>query len=391
MNKILLMSLDFFDSTYIHDSINFIDNVISAENLVCLYSREDNRINQYNQLVTNINSKFSEPRVYLKSRSEVKNIVSSSEGAYFIVIGKKNKDFELAVNNKLLFLVPQWMSDIEEKAVKYGIPVNDSLQMLKFINAINNQNTWYSSFELPDGTLVYSLSDARYFKYAKSRKEKEVSKIFEDILKKGSVYNYDVYLYHFLSSISNYNTIFNDINVWGIFPSSSGKLHNNEMFNFKEIVRYMMKGQPLRSSEYKLYPNILCRHTPNIKTHKLKPFERISHGCKLHFPSICLNPAYKKNLKGKNVCIFDDYLTHGNSFETARNLLRNAGVNKIVFVTLGTFNKDYNYQNYNFSGDIYSKNYEFNFINSATIPYTSFNINDLAKDEVANLHNIFDL
>ncbi|MBY2842811.1 phosphoribosyltransferase, partial [Clostridioides difficile] len=387
-----LISLDFLDKSFIQNSITFIKYSINNNNIVCLYSIDENRIREHTVLVDKINSESNQQKVYIMNRTKINSIASSDHKNFFVVIGKKNKDFELAVNNKLLFLTPTWLDNIEDKAYKYAIKIKDYLQLKNFLDTLNNQKTWYSSNTLPDGTYIYSLADSRYNSYARSLKEREIDIIFENILKKGSLYQYEIYLYHFLSSVSNYNHIFNDINHWGIFPSSNGKLLGNEMFNFKEKVRYMMKGQPLRAESYKEYPNILIRHTSRSKTHgKLSPQVRISNGCKLHFPTICLNPAYKNKIIGKNVCIFDDYLTHGNSFETTRNLLRKAGAKKIVFVTLGTYMNKYQYQNYELYGDIFSKNYDYKLINRSEISSDKFSINKNAKIEVENLYNIFNL
>lgn len=280
----------------------------------------------------------------------------------------------------------------EEKPKKYGIKVDSPEQLYQFIKTINNQNTWYSQLEIDEKTSMISLADARTFdKFINSTKEKEVLNKFKDILKHGSRNYYEMFLYHFLSSISNSYEMFYDINIWGCFPSSSGELYKNEMFYFKEKVRELMGGQPLRSEPYKKHPNILVRHTPTTKSHEEKnPNNRIREGAKKHFDSMCLHPSYKGKIKNKNICIFDDYLTHGNSFEAARNLLRAEGANRIIFVSLGRFTRPYQYQEYSFSGDIYSKKYSYELINKKELS-NEFIIDYKSKSEVENLYNIFNI
>ncbi|MGL5718082.1 MAG: phosphoribosyltransferase [Paraclostridium sp.] len=383
MKKILLMSLDFLDEPFFTQSLNFITDMVNLGNPVILYSRDEDRLKAFNF--------DNQKHVILATRAKVKEFVAKKKNEYFVVIGRKDKDFELAVNNKLLFIVPNWLGYVEDKANTYGINVSTYNQMKLFIETINNQNTWYSKFKLDEDTYYFSLSDAKSKVNAKSKEEREIIDIFNRILKKGIVSYYEIYKYHFLSCISNNNELFSDINHWSIFPSSTGRLDNNEMFKFKEQVRYIMKGQPLRKAEYKQYPNLLLRHTPTTKSHFDTYQNRIEIGAARHFGTVCLNPAYKGKLRGSNVCIFDDYLTHGNSFECARNLLKKEGVNKIIFVTLGTFRYNYQVQNYQFTGDVYSKNYNFNLLNRSVVYSSNFIINNDAKQEVENLHSIFNV
>lgn len=58
-------------------------------------------------------------------------------------------------------------------------------------------------------------------------------------------------------------------------------------------------------------------------------------------------------MKGKIVCILDDFTTYGTSCETARHLLESAGVEKIIFITLGKFGKEYHSYDYQLDGDIF--------------------------------------
>lgn len=385
MEKTLLISLDFLEYTPQKYVDIFLTKIEQLNFKACFYSRNEQRLMQYSNIIN------KGKNIYLNTRQGVNDYTARYDNSSFVVIGCKNKDFELAVNHKILYITPTWFKIIENKAEIYGIKTNFN-QLIAFLESVNNQNNWFSSTTLPDGTTILSLTDARYIKArTQSLLESEVSEIIEDTLKRGRLEHRNIYLYHCLSGISNYSTIFNDVNHWCIVPSSSGDLSNNEMFNFKESIRMMMKGQPLRTQDYRNYPNLILRHTANNKTHDLPKHIRIREGCKLHFPTICINPAYKNKLSGKNVCVFDDYLTHGNSFETIRNLLRKAGVNKIILVTVGTFCNPYQYQEYDFEGDIYLPNYTPKFLNRYPIYMNNFNVNPNAKKEVENLHSIFNL
>lgn len=388
--KILTMSVDFLDTIPEQEHEKFFKDIFSLNFGIIFYTHDRKRFSSYlkYQNLYPKNIRFftrGETRLFIKNEDEKNR---------FLVIGSKDQDFILANNFKLVLLVPSWYKKLEQKALKYGLLINNLEQLTTFINTIYNQNYWYSSNKLDDSTYIFSLSDARSKYYSQSTEEKEIMEIFHDILKDGKLNFYEIFYYHFLSSISNNQALFNDINIWGIFPSSSGQL-NKEMYNFKEQVRYFMNGKvpPQTNTIYwENTNNILIRHTPTTKSHYDKDYERIEYGATKHLNTIHLHPYYDlKKLRGKNVCIFDDYLTHGNSFECARNLLKAAGVNKIIFVTLGTFNKNYQYQNFELSGNIFSPNYNYKLIDKYIIDKKSFTINKKAKDEVENLHHIFNL
>jgi len=374
--KYLLMSIDFFENTNKEDIDSFLKKSISLDLGLVFYSRNENRLNPYKHYKTNYPDNIT-----FCSRDYVKKTVKKFHKSLFIVIGTKEQDFFMAVGDKLLYLFPEWYKTKEEKASKYGIHISDTNQLLRFIKTILNQTTWFSYIKLPDETEIISLADARSEYYSKSAEEKEIIEAFESVLKKGKRKYYDIYLYHFLSAICNSKT-FDNIDIWGIFPSSSTKL-NPEMLNFKEQVRVISKK--------KNADNILIRHMATDKSHYIDEAIRIKVGSARHFETICLNPVYKDKLRGKNVCIFDDYLTHGNSFECARNLLKSAGVKKIIFVTLGTFRKNYQYQNYELDGNLFSKDYTAKLINRCVIAKSKFTINTKAKEETENLYNIFNL
>ena len=115
-------------------------------------------------------------------------------------------------------------------------------------------------------------------------------------------------------------------------------------------------------------------------------------GAKEEFRTLCINPDFKNKINtlrksGKfNVCIFDDYMTHGNSFNAVRNLLKQLGANQIIFVSLGNFGKPFQKKDYAINGDVYDIGYTYSPINSSI---KSLIYNDMAKDEISELYDIF--
>lgn len=77
-----------------------------------------------------------------------------------------------------------------------------------------------------------------------------------------------------------------------------------------------------------------------------------------HLKSIKVNEEYRGKLKGRVVCIIDDYLTQGNTFEALRNLLISCKVKKIICIAIGKFLRggEYKYtqKKATVTGDVYS-------------------------------------
>lgn len=76
-----------------------------------------------------------------------------------------------------------------------------------------------------------------------------------------------------------------------------------------------------------------------------------------------LNPYYSSKVKGQVVCVIDDYITKGISFETARNLLPKAGASKVILIALGRYKKGqyeiYQHEVYDFNGNIIRAGYKY--------------------------------
>lgn len=189
-------------------------------------------------------------------------------------------------------------------------------------------------------------------------------------------------LYHF-SSFSSVTAIahdeeFREVQDWAVAPSSC-RVPNQTMEGLKECVRCMMYGR-------KPQP-IFIRHTQTSKS-------RSDHGwqkqdpdyCQKHFRSIRVNEHYKGKLKGRVVCVFDDYLTNGNTFESLRNLLVACQVSRIIFVSIGKFRSYfedcYVQKSFTISGDVYTGRYVATF--NGSVPHVA-TFNNGARRSLENL------
>lgn len=333
-----------------------------------------------------------------KDRRTVEEFAKSNKNKnnYFVFVGGKNADFQLAVNTRSLYIVPTWLP-LEDRAQRYGIHVNTVKQLRKFIQTLNNQNVWYSKLEIDDISTAYSLVDARYGKYADTEEEKVMVQNFQRLLKDHQSLNYRrILLYHFLAGMTS-NMDFDDIELFGMLPSSNCDV-NEYVFDFMTQVR-LLKGKQLpkryKSDVPAAETNLLIRHTPKNQNHNggRERQARINLGARDEFRTLIINPDYKKRIdtlrrEGRfNVCIFDDYMTHGNSFNAVRNLLEKLGANKIIFVSIGIFRSEFQRRDYTITGDVFSPGYTYQL--ETYQPLDNYEINSNAKKEVADLFDIF--
>ena len=298
------------------------------------------------------------------SRKNIRALIDKNKNNFnFIISGISEYDMYLAANNKFVLINPAWLSNVDVKVTYYGIPVSSIENLKKYISVFENSNTWYEELNIGPNTIVRSLMNARTGSTSPYESSNEIALIqnFHNLLKLGknptinSISYFDI-LYYYLSSMIAKDTDMQQITDWAIFPSSNTSL-NSEMNTFKERIRYLMNGK-------KKEP-LFIRYEPITKSHTLSTYERLP--CDRHFGSLHINPYYQQKLNGHTICVLDDYLTNGTSFETARNLLLHENVKQIYFIALGSFSKNYTMQNYELSGDLYSPNYTYKLITRSEI------------------------
>ena len=365
-----------------------------SDNAICFYSRKRNVLEDFEKKF----HKAGCTNFGFEDRKTVEEIARTykDKNNYFVFVGGKNADFILAVNTRSLYIVPTWLP-LEDKAQKYGVHVNTVKQFRKFIQTLNNQNVWYSRLKIDDISTAYSLVDARYIKYSISQKEEVMVRNFQKLLKDNESQNYSrILLYHFLAGMTS-NMDFDDIELFGMLPSSNCDV-NDYVFDFMTQVR-LLKGKQLpKRYTPDVQPaatNLLIRHTPKNQNHNggRERQTRIELGAKDEFRTLIINPDYKKRIdtlkkKGRfNVCIFDDYMTHGNSFNAVRNLLEKLGANKIIFVSIGIFKSTFQRRDYTINGDVFKPGYTYQL--EKYQPIDKYEINCNAKQEVTDLYNIF--
>ena len=399
MQKLLFCNLDLlrksFDGFDNHNLKQFRDEFLDyadtlcndAENQIYFISKDQTQLNAAEKFFNNNgynNFKF-------RSRAKAKDFVMKykSRNNFFVFISGKEVDFHLAVHSKSLFIVPTWIP-VEDKSEYYGVHVDTPDQLDKFIRTLNNQESWYAKLEIEPNITALSLMDGRYKYKAKTENEREMIMHFEALLKQGKSRNYyDILLYHFLAGMTN-TTLFDDIELFGMIPSSNCSL-NEDIFSFMTQVRYI-KGKRLPKNKME-DANLIQRITPKIQAHMLSnQSARANMGADYEFDTLRINPEFKQKIErlkkeGRfKVCIFDDYMTHGNTFNAVRNLLKYLGADKIIFVSLGNFSRPFQKKDYKITGNVFDSGYNYELLQS-TQQYLTYD--EDAKDEIDELYNIF--
>ncbi len=123
MNKIIIISTEvFLDLDYDKkEKFNeIINKIIEEKNAICIVSKSLSKLDNAKKQIHNTS-------VYYRTRNEIKNIILKNKDKphYFIVFGNRDRDFELAVNNKFLYLVPLWTKDNHAKCIKYGVHIKN--------------------------------------------------------------------------------------------------------------------------------------------------------------------------------------------------------------------------------------------------------------------------
>lgn len=403
MKKVLFCNLDLLVKSFIgldpevslknrNEFLEYINTLCEDnDNVVCFISREQDKLDLGKQHFDDKGyTKFK-----YKLRDDAKEFVmqNKSRNNYFVFVGNKEVDFYLAVNTQSLFIVPTWIP-VEERAQRYGVCVDTPIQFYKFILTLNNNNSWYSQLKIDDKSTCISLMDARTYAGSQTLSERQMLTNFQQLLKRGQSRSYyTILMYHFLANMTN-STLFDDIELFGMMPSSNC-LVNLDLFRFMEQVRYI-KNKRLPQSVYRQPPeeqNLLIRYKPKRQMHGGSQIGRANIGGSLEFDSLYINPAFEtkiKNLKRQrkfNVLIFDDYMDYGNGFNAVRCLLESIGANKIIFVSMGNFRKQFQKKDYIISGNVFGAGYTCVIETEQVL--TNFTINNSAKMEVDHLHDIF--
>lgn len=299
-------------------------------------------------------SNYSMCKAY--SRNDVKTVLNQKRNEFgLVILGVVQQDAFLAFNYQIpLFKINDNNLSLDitihDKVDKYGIELSNIDDLIPYINIISEDISPYLQYDFSEQYTLISLFNANT-KGHQTEKNIEYKKEIQSILK----YNYStkidkikilkLFNFFILSEYFN-NPIFQEVNYWGTFPSSEKSNDSTTIAYIKEVIRKVLNTS-------KSNKEILIRTKNSSKKHRSNQIIRNNNKCQSDFESLKINDYYREKLEGATVCIIDDYTTYGYSAEAAKNLLLQAGVKKLIVITLGKYGYIYNEVNYKLNGNLY--------------------------------------
>ncbi|MFD1453141.1 phosphoribosyltransferase [Oceanobacillus sojae] len=346
------------------------DNELIEENLQIadLFDNQDvylaivARRSTINILKNKIPKEYTEKIKLVNRGSQNKDTIRElkEKGAIFGFIGIVEEDAIFSFNCKIPLFNPEQLSSgrvvISEKVKKYGLPIIEFQNVIDCLKAFEVHKGNYFQMFFEDKFSVISLNNANT--YYRPEEEVRIKSIFETNLK-GDVSSRDqrillLLLFHLINEVTT-NSFFEKVDYWGTFPSSNPINSDTSVSFIKEAVRVLINGGPRKG------PEILIRHSYMQSKHSSGAL-RLNNKSDKDFDTLIVNPNLINRIKGKVICIIDDYITNGYSAESAKHLLFAAGAKEVIFISIGKFGQRYYSTNYEIKGDV-SETYSYQFIN----------------------------
>lgn len=283
----------------------------------------------------------------IRGNDSVELISKKRLGNSISMLAVVEEDATFAFRTKIPIINPiRFLRDapIDEKVMKYGIKF-DCIEDV--ILAMNLLDVHYDNFfEYEENKKFGIISVLNGNTGGKPDALRDLFKInIKD--KYGKTQRVLNLIFYYILSETAHNPIFNEVNYWGNFPSSSGK-PNESMVFLKEMLRVTHGGS--RGDDQLL---IRIKKTP--KKHESKTEVRLENKCGKDFETIIVNPNFKRKIKDKVVCIVDDYTTNGYSSEAAKHLLLKAGAKKVIFLAVGKYGYSYQSTQYSLEGNVFKE------------------------------------
>lgn len=359
-NKLIFVSkLVFFNDSneLIEENLRIADYFNDEMVKLAIVAQQDT----INILKKNIPKEYESKIKFVNRSSKTKEKIKElkDKGGIFGVIGIVEEDAIFSFNCKIPLFNPEALSSrvtVSEKVKTYGLPIIDFQNIVDCFKAYEIHKDNYFQMSFGDSFSVISLNNANT--YYRPEEEARVKQIFETNLK-GSKSERDkrillLLLFHLINEVTT-NPYYNKIDYWGTFPSSNPQNISTSVAFLKEAVRVVIGGGPRKG------PEILIRNQQMQSKHSSGSSIRLENKSNNDFETLIVNPALRNSIKGKVICIIDDYITNGYSAEAAKHLLIAAGAKEIIFLSFGKFGKKYFSTNYAIDGDVYSQ-YTYNFI-----------------------------
>lgn len=360
--KIVLLSKLFFftkDNKLIKENL-WIADMFFKENIILVIVAQEPTIQI---LKSTIPKEYNKRIIFMNRSVGSKKVVKETkeEGSIFGMMGVVKEDAIFAFNCKIpLFNSEKVYSgsvDISKKVKNYGLPIIEFQNIIDCFKSYEIYKGGYFHISFGEKYSVISLNNANT--YRKQEEEVRIKEIFETNLKGDKATRKQrtllLLLFQLMNEVTS-NKDFEEVDYWETFPSSDPDNSETSISFLKEAVRMIVNGEP------KTGPEILIRKSSMQAKHNSEGQFRLTNKSNKDLDTLIVNPTLIKKIKGKVICIIDDYITNGYSAEAAKHLLLVSGAKKVIFISIGKFGRKYYSTNYCIQGDT-SESYSYKFLN----------------------------
>lgn len=359
-NKLIIISKLFLfseNNELIVRNLSLIDSLNDQGISVGILSKSNTLVELKNKIPSNYKKKIL--FINRGKQSEQKIINNKDQGLICALVGVVEADALFAFHCKIPLFNPEFIVNrivVSDKVKNYGLPFWSFTDVVKCLIAFEKYKNYYFGLVVGSNYSVHSLINANTIH--KPEDEVRIKEIFQTNLK-GSQGTRDqkillLLLFMLIAEVTT-NSIYKEINYWGTFPSSKRNNLNTSAAFIKESVRVILGGGPRGGHE------LLLRHT-DMPSKRSSGRNRMNYKCDKDFDTLVINPEVAHLIKGKSVCIVDDYITKGYSAEAAKHLLLEAGARKVVVLSIGKFGQEYYSTQYRLLGDITQPNYQYKYL-----------------------------
>lgn len=361
MNKLIIVSklfLFYENNELITQNLQFVDNMASKGIQIGIIAKSSTNA----QLLRNLPTEYKDKVKFIGRGEGGKQEINrlKDNGILIALVGVVDQDAIFAFNCKLPLFNPEYIVNriiVLDKVRRYGLPFGNFDDVANCLQAFQNYKQYYFGLSSLDNYTVFSLINANTF--YRPEVEVRIKEIFQVNLKAYEGTRDQkilmILLFMLMAEVTR-NPLYETIDYWGTFPSSKTDNLNTSASFIKESVRVILGGGPRGGHE------IFLRHSDMVSKHQSGK-NRLTNKCNRDFDTLIINPKIAHLIKGKSVCIIDDYITNGYSAETARHLLLSHGVKNVIVLSIGKFGTNYYSTNYELGGDLTKPNYPYRFIN----------------------------
>ena len=250
-----------------------------------------------------------------------------------VYLGDSDNDMREAVRHQVALFLAAWSAP----TYKYGIPVREPSHFAQIIETFFlKERLWYYKVDGADQlgrpVMVRALLSATDCKQAG----------VQDLLKQkipgppvGRLSLGDFLSYHLLASVYLEGLHLRGTPgkplIWCVYPAHLGG-QTGVLVDFSVLMSRLLREQYRQ--------DLLVRHRPAIKSATAR-YRGQHPPIGNQFQTVVLNTSSRDKIVGRTVIVLDDFTTYAQSFETARNLLLNAGAAEVIAVAVGKYNVPY--------------------------------------------------